>query len=107
MSTPQTTSGTSTSALPSSGNTAQQTQGRSTPVAGSSIAAKPFILAKFDLPLLDNNSNNYKLWSKTLMLSLLNWGHCTIIDRTEVSLDLAVNAAAHEEWKSRIKKPSS
>ena len=65
---------TGTPALPVSGNTVQQTQGGSTPIAGNSIAAKPFILAKFDLPLPDNNSNNYELWSKALALLLLNWG---------------------------------
>ena len=90
---------TGTPALSVSGNTVQQTQGGSTPIAGSSIAAKPFIPAKFDLPLSDNNSNNYELWSKALMLLLLNWGLWTIVNGTEVSLDPAVNAAAHKEWK--------
>ena len=90
---------TGTSTPPISGNTVQQTQGRSTPVAGSSVAAKPFVPAKFDLPLPNNNSNNYELWSKALMLLLLNWGLWTIVNRTEVSLDPVVNAAAHKEWK--------
>ena len=99
MSAPQTTTGTGTPAPPVSGNTAQQTQGGSTPVAGSSVAAKPFVPAKFDLPLLNNNSNNYELWSKALTLSLLNRGLWTIVDGTEVTPDPAVDAAAHDEWK--------
>ena len=99
MSSPQMTTGTSTPAPPVSGNTAQQTQGGSTPVAGSSVAAKPFVLAKFDLPMLNNNGDNYELWSKALTLSLLNRGLWTIIDGTEVSPDPKADTTAHKEWK--------
>jgi len=54
--------------------------------------------AKFDLPILDDNGKNYKLWSMALMLIFTNCSIWPIIDGTEVCPDLTTDPAAHDEW---------
>jgi len=78
--------------------TPAQAQGGSSPTTGGSASAKPFIPAKFDLPMLDDNSKNYDHWSTALMLAFTNCGIWSIVDGTEVCPDPTTDPAAHDEW---------
>jgi len=91
----QVPSGTPT--LQTSGTPAQ-TQGGSSPTTGSSMSAKPFIPAKFDLPMLDNDSENYDTWYTALQLTLDNWGIWPIVTGTELRLDWTTDPTGHKEW---------
>jgi hypothetical protein len=48
--------------------------------------------------MLDEDGDNYEIWSITLTLMLCNRGLWAIVDGIEPSPDLTTDAAAHEEW---------
>jgi hypothetical protein len=75
-----------------------QTQSRSTPLTGSSIAATPFIPAKFELPLLDKDGDNYEIWSTALTLALQNHRLWPIINGSETTPDRSADPDAYDEW---------
>ena len=81
-----------------SGSTAQ-TQSGNTPPTGGGSAAKPFVPAKFDLPLLDDDGENYEVWCTTLMLALSNRDLWSIVAGTESAPDPTTDAAAHADWR--------
>ena len=62
------------------------------------MLAKPFIPAKFDLPMLDNDGKNCDHWSTALTLMFTNRGIWPIVDGTKVCPDPTTDPAAHNEW---------
>ena len=101
MSSPQpqpVATGTSGTPAPQMSGTPMQAQGGSSPTIGSSASAKPFIPAKFDLPMLDDDSKNYDHWSTALTLAFTNHSIWPIVDRTKACLDPMTDPAAHDEW---------
>ncbi len=86
------------SPAPQVSGSSAQTQGVSSPPTGSSIAVKPFVPAKFDLPMLDDDGDNYDLWSKALTLALRNRGLWPIVNSSETPLDQTADPAAHDKW---------
>ena len=52
--------------------------------------------SKFDLPLLNNNGDNYLHWSITATLALEFRGLWDIMDDTTPSPNATMNAAAHQ-----------
>ena len=48
--------------------------------------------------MLNDDSDNYEIWSKALTLTLCNRELWTIVTGTETALDPMTDAAAHEEW---------
>ena len=63
--------------------------------------SKPFVPAKFELPMLDDDSDNYKVWGTTLTLALSNRGLWSIVNGTEPAPDPTTDAAAHQEWLTK------
>ena len=92
--------GTNPPATPQTSNPLQM-QTRNAPPTGNASAPKPFVPAKFELPMLDDDSDNYEVWSTTLTLALGNRGLWSIVNGTEPALDLMTDAAAHEEWLTK------
>jgi len=87
-----------------SGSPAQKLSG--SPSTGGP-ARTPFVPAKFDLPMLDDDGDNYDLWSKVLTLALRNRGLWPIVNGSETAPDATTDPAAHDEWcLSWIKKRS-
>lgn len=58
---------------------------------------KPFIPTKFNLPMLDNDGENYDTWYMGLQLALDNWGIWPIITRTELHPDQTTDPTGHKE----------
>jgi hypothetical protein len=48
--------------------------------------------------MLNEDGNNYEIWSIALMLMLCNQGLWAIVDGTKPSPDMMTNTAAHKEW---------
>ena len=59
---------------------------------------KPFIPAKFDLPMLDDNGENYDTWYMALQLALNNCSIWPIVTGTELCPDWMTDPTGHEEW---------
>jgi len=89
---------------PQMSGTPMQTQGGSSPTTGSSTSAKPFIPAKFNLPMLDDDSENYDTWYMALQLALDNRGIWPIVTGTELCPDRTTNPTGHEEWGLKDRK---
>jgi len=94
---------TGTPMLQTSG-TPVQTQGGSSPTAGSSTLAKPFVPAKFDLLTLEDDGKNYKTWYTALTLAFTNHGIWSIVNGTEPCLTMMSDPTGHEEWCLKDRK---
>jgi hypothetical protein len=53
----------------------------------STVTRPSFVLGKFDLLMLNDNGDNYKLWSKALTLTLRNCHLWPIVNSTETAPD--------------------
>src|SRR6266853_5575073 len=62
------------------------------------LAKPPLNYSKFDLPLLDNNSNDYIHWSNTVTLALEYRGLWDIVDSTTPPPNAPMDAAAYQDW---------
>jgi len=62
------------------------------------MLAKPFIPAKFNLPMLDDDGENYNTWYMALQLTLDNWGIWPIITGIELCPDWMTDPTGHKEW---------
>lgn len=90
------------SSAPATGTSAPQTQTQwqtqGQTHGGSALStssnAKPFVSAKFDLPMLDDDDDNYELWNKALR----NRGLWPAINESETAPDPTSDAAAYEDW---------
>ena len=98
--TQQTGTGTNPPTAPQTSNTTQ-TQTGHVPPAGNVGTSKPFVPAKFELPMLDDDGDNYEVWSTTLTLALGNRGLWSIVNGTEPAPDPTTDAAAHQEWLTK------
>ena len=74
------------------------TQGGSSPQTGSSTAARPFVPAKPNLPILDDDGYDYDLWSMALTLALQNRGLWPIVNGSETAPDATTDPADYDEW---------
>jgi hypothetical protein len=54
--------------------------------------------SKFDLPLLDDNGNDYLHWSNTTTLALKFRGLWDIVDGTTPTPNAAMDAATYQDW---------
>jgi len=84
--------------VPQTSGTPAQTQGGSSPTAGSSTSAKPFVPAKFDLPMLEDDGENYKTWYTALTLAFTNRSIWSIVNGTEPCPTATSDPTGHEEW---------
>ena len=102
MSTPSApATGTTGSSAPqpaASGTPAPPTQGGSVVIANSSTAAKPFIPAKFDVPLLEDDGENYDTWYVALQLAFENRDIWPVVNGTEPRPDQTTDLASYTEW---------
>jgi len=48
--------------------------------------------------MLDDDGNNYKIWSKAVMISLQSRRLWHVINGTETASNATTDAAAHDEW---------
>src|SRR6266851_7614627 len=79
--------------MPSSSG--QQASNNTVPPA---LAKPPPNYSKFDLPLLDDNGNDYIHWSNTVTLALEYRGLWDIVDSTTPSPNATMDAAAYQDW---------
>jgi hypothetical protein len=96
MTTPARTTG--TPAPRTSGSRARTTDGNAPPPGSGTAAGEPFVPATYELPLLDDDGDNYELWSKALSLALRNRGLWAIINGRETAPDETADPTGHEEW---------
>ena len=83
------------------------TPGRTTPIGitgnnssltGNGNTPNTFIPSKYDPPELDEDGQNYDLWSKALRLGFESRGIWRIVNGTELAPDETIDATAHETW---------
>jgi len=84
--------------VPQASSSSAPTQGGSSPQTGSSTAARPFVPAKPNLPILDDDSYDYDLWSMALTLALQNRGLWPIVNGSETAPDVTTDPADYDEW---------
>jgi len=84
--------------MPQTSGTPAQTQGGSSPTAGSSTLAKPFVPAKFNLLMLEDDGENYKTWYMALMLAFTNRSIWSIVNGTKPCPTATSDPTGHEEW---------
>lgn len=96
MTTPTQTTG--TPAQQTSGSQAQTTDGNAPPTGSGSAPSEPFVPATYELPLLDDDGDNYDLWSKALSLALRSRGLWAFINGRETAPDETADPTGHEEW---------
>ena len=82
---------------PQTSGTPVQTQGRSSPTMGNT-SVKPFVPAKFNVPLLEDDGENYDTWYGALQLAFKNWDIWPVVNGTELRPDQTTNSAGYSEW---------
>ena len=85
--------------MPSSSG--QQASNNTVPPA---LAKPPPNYSKFDLPLLNDNGNDYIHWSNTVTLALEYTGLWDIVNSTTPSPDATTDAAAYQDWHRHDKE---
>ena len=80
---------------PTSGNSNNPGGNVNPPSTGSNASATP---NKFDLPFLEDDGDNYNLWSRALTLALRNRKFWPIVNGTELAPDEATDPAGYEDW---------
>jgi len=62
------------------------------------MLAKPFVPTKFDVPLLEDDGENYNTWYVALQLAFENWDIWPVVNGTELRPDQTTNSAGYSEW---------
>jgi len=88
---------TSGTPAPQTSGTPVQTQGGSSPTTGNT-SAKPFVPAKFDVPLLEDDGENYDTWYVALQLAFENRDIWPVVNGTELRPDQTTDSAGYSEW---------
>jgi len=88
---------------PQMSGTPVQTQGGSSPTTGNT-SAKPFIPAKFDVPLLEDDGENYNTWYVALQLVFENRDIWPVVNGTELRPDQMTDSAGYSEWGFKDRK---
>ena len=81
-----------------SGSQARTTDGTAPRTGSGTAASEPFVPEMYELPLLDDDGDNYDLWSKALSLALRHRGLWAIIDGRETAPDETADPTGHDEW---------
>jgi hypothetical protein len=82
---------------PANANAPQQPSSTVAPT-GSAVPRPAFVPRKYDLPMLDNDRDNYKLWCKALTLALRNCRLWHIINRMDTAPNATSDPDTHNEW---------
>jgi len=88
---------------PQTSGTPAQTQGGSSPTTGNTLA-KPFVPAKFDVPLLEDDGKNYDTWYVALQLVFKNQDIWPIVNGTKLHPDQMTDSAGYSEWGFKDRK---
>ena len=80
------------------GHSCTTNSSRSVATANSSTVVKPFIPAKFDVPLLEDDGKNYDTWYVALQLVFENRDIWPVVNGTEPCLDQTTDLAGYTEW---------
>jgi len=88
---------------PQTSGTPVQTQGRSSPTTGNT-SVKPFVPAKFDMPLLEDDGENYDTWYVALQLAFENRDIWPVVNGTELCPDQTTDSAGYSEWGFKDRK---
>jgi len=65
---------------------------------------KPFVPAKFDVPLLEDDGKNYDTWYVALQLAFKNWDIWPVVNGTELRPDQTTDSAGYSEWGFKDRK---